>query len=219
MDIGCDKMDGRSRHVKGSNFERDVAKKFTEWSGVKFNRTFASGAQGKENAGDTRITGDLFAPVGYSFPFSVECKNHNNFNIRNLFLGGSVIKLFLKQNISDARLSNRAPLLVSKVSREDTYCVLPYTAELEDLLRNKKLPYFRKYFSYLDERTHINNVFDMIVTNLNSLLLATPEQLDSWYKDIDWDYLNKDKQTPFSNTGGLLDSLIDNVKEELDKDE
>mgnify|MGYP004443566733 FL=1 len=208
-------MNGSGAHKKGSNFERDVAKAFTKWSGVKFNRTFASGAQGDKFSSDVRVTGDLFAPVDYNFPFSVECKFHDDFNLRNVFINGSVVQLFLKQNVSDARRSNRAPMLVAKVSRQDTYVVLPYTKNLENLLINKQAPYFFKRMYYQDDMTKRVYKFDMIITNLNSLLLATPSELWEWYKDLDWNYLNEDTNIIETNTD--VDKLIGQVKGDLIK--
>lgn len=202
-------------HVKGNNFERDVAKAFTKWSGVKFNRTFASGAQGDKFSSDVRVTGDLFAPVDYNFPFSVECKFHDDFNLRNVFINGSVVQLFLKQNVSDARRSNRAPMLVAKVSRQDTYVVLPYTENLENLLINKQAPYFFRRMYYQDDMTKRVYKFDMIITNLNSLLLATPSELWEWYNELDWNYLNEDNNIKENNTD--VDKLIGQVKGDLIK--
>jgi len=210
-------MDGKYNHVKGSNFERDVAKAFTKWSGVKFNRTFASGAQGDKFSSDVRVTGDLFAPVDYNFPFSVECKFHDDFNLRNVFINGSVVQLFLKQNISDARRSQRAPLLVAKVSRQDTYCILPYHKELETLLKEKQSPYFVRDMYYVDNMTRVSYHFNMIITNLDSLLLATPDELWEWYSTLDWNVLNENKSKKESEID--VDNLVDFVKEDLNKNE
>lgn len=204
-------------HAKGNNFERDTAKTFTKWSGVKFNRTFASGAQGDKFSNDVRVTGDLFAPVDYNFPFSVECKFHDDFNLRNVFINGSVVQLFLKQNISDARRSQRAPLLVAKVSRQDTYCILPYHKELETLLKEKQAPYFVRDMYYVDNMTRVSYHFNMIITNLDSLLLATPDELWEWYSTLDWNVLNENKSKKESEID--VDNLVDFVKEDLNKNE
>lgn len=210
-------MNGSGAHKKGSDFERDIAKAFTKWSGVKFNRTFASGAQGDKFSNDVRVTGDLFAPVDYNFPFSVECKFHDDFNLRNVFINGSVVQLFLKQNISDARRSQRAPLLVAKVSRQDTYCILPYHKELETLLKEKQSPYFVRDMYYVDNMTRVNYHFNMIITNLDSLLLATPDELWEWYSTLDWNVLNENKSKKESEID--VDNLVDFVKEDLNKNE
>lgn len=210
-------MNGSGSHVKGNNFERSTAKAFTKWSGVKFNRTFASGAQGDKFSNDVRVTGDLFAPVDYNFPFSVECKFHDDFSLRNVFINGSVVQLFLKQNISDARRSQRAPLLVAKVSRQDTYCILPYHKELESLLKDKKAPYFVRDMYYVDNMTRVDYHFNMIITNLDSLLLATPDELWEWYSTLDWNVLNENKSKKESEID--VDNLVDFVKEDLNKNE
>lgn len=208
-------MNGSGAHKKGSDFERSIAKEFTNWSGVKFNRTFASGAQGDKFSSDVRVTGDLFAPVDYNFPFSVECKFHDDFNLRNVFINGSVVQLFLKQNVSDARRSNRAPMLVAKVSRQDTYVILPYTGNLENLLISKQAPYFFRRMYYQDDMTKKIYKFDMIITNLNSLLLATPSELWEWYSDLDWNCLNED--TNIRETDTDVDKLIGQVRGDLIK--
>ena len=57
--------------------------------------------------------------------------------------------------------------------------------------------------------------FDMIITNLNSLLLATPSELWEWYSDLDWNYLNEDTNIRETNTD--VDKLIGQVKGDLSK--
>lgn len=59
--------------AKGNNFERTVAKLFSDWSGVKFMRTPMSGAI--HNFKDRRVVSDIVPPLTLgNFPFSIECK-------------------------------------------------------------------------------------------------------------------------------------------------
>lgn len=202
-------MNGKNRHVKGSSYERSIAKKFSDWSGVRVSRTFASGASGSDFSGDTRVTGDLFFPVGYPNCFSIELKNHAAFNIRQLFLNGSVLKTFLAQNVEDAdRIAGRVPMLVMHVNREDDYIVLPYHKDFEAFLVKNKLPYFRKSVFSSEKRTGKTTSFEALITNLNSFVKVKPNTMFKWYSNMS-DYKSVSESTVEQTA---IDKLVGEVK-------
>ncbi len=59
--------------AKGSSFERECLRFFNDWTGYAFSRTPSSGAG--------LIKGDLMPEIGTPWPFLVECKNVEAFNI------------------------------------------------------------------------------------------------------------------------------------------
>ena len=100
---------------KGQKFERDIAKLLTVWTGVEFRRTPMSGGWNK--------TGDITPKnpeMMEKFPFSIECKNHENWSLGKL-LGATryeelpaPIRKFWGQAVSDAEESGKIPILIFK---------------------------------------------------------------------------------------------------------
>ena len=98
---------------KGSKFERDIAAEVTEWTGMEFKRTPMSGGWAK--------TGDI-TPKNpkhmVDFPFSMELKNQQVFNIAH-FARTAHTKRFpaymtkwWAQCTDDAKKAKKIPLLV-----------------------------------------------------------------------------------------------------------
>lgn len=77
---------------KGANFERKISKLLEDSLGISFVRTPQSGAF-STNTKDTRLSGDLYSP-DLDFPFVIECKNYEDYNIEDLINGskGDVVK-------------------------------------------------------------------------------------------------------------------------------
>lgn len=104
--------------AKGSNFESQVAKLFSEWYGQAFNRTPASGALRWGNGKWTY--GDLVPPA--SFPFLIECKANELVTLEALLQSdNSTLEWFWnKQAVGDAKRASEemhipiVPLLVYK---------------------------------------------------------------------------------------------------------
>lgn len=151
----------------------------------------------------------MFFPVGYPNCFSIELKNHEAFNIRQLFLNGSVLRTFLAQNIEDAdRISGRVPMLVMHVNREDNYIVLPYHKDFEAFLVDNNLPYFRKTVFSSEKRTGKTTSFEALITNLNSFVKVNPKTMFKWYSSLS-DYKSVSKSTVEQTK---IDELVGEVK-------
>lgn len=99
--------------VKGSSFERKVAKMFSEWCGHKVNRTPLSGGWG--NAAAHGTCGDLVVEKKYQklFPFTIECKCHEKWCLDDLLHNEkSQIYKWWNQAKVEARHAKKIPLLV-----------------------------------------------------------------------------------------------------------
>ena len=64
---------GKMSRRKGKQFEREIAKFFTEWTDVKWETT--------RNSGRTDLIGDIYMPSKPLFPMVVECKHRRNFTV------------------------------------------------------------------------------------------------------------------------------------------
>ncbi len=113
-----EKRKGIKGKDKGSGFELKIAKRFTEWSGVKFQRVPLSGGWNK-----VVVSGDIFCEPEYEpspttkqivFPLSIECKNDESWELVQLFkdTDKSPIRLFWDQAINDALETNKIPALI-----------------------------------------------------------------------------------------------------------
>lgn len=111
--------------VKGNGFERQVAKLLSDWAGVKFMRTPASGAI--HNFKDKRVVSDIVPPLSVgNFPFSIECKKVECSWELSVLLGGTsqTIQKHWKQCVDDANQENLAPLLIFSKNFRDIYGVM-----------------------------------------------------------------------------------------------
>jgi len=112
----------KNSRKKGATFERDVAKLFSDWTGMKFRRTPMSGGWAK--------TGDI-TPVNPKemddFRFNVECKNQQIWSFADLIKdihSGSGIESWWIQAANDAEKSKKVPLLVFTRNRDVNYIML-----------------------------------------------------------------------------------------------
>jgi hypothetical protein len=103
------KVNGRE---KGAGFERQVAKLLSAWWGVEFHRTPQSG--GLHWQKDNRVAGDIVAPVEIAviFPFSIECKKHEDWNFEQVIKGTGEIPSWWNQCVNDANNTGKIPLLI-----------------------------------------------------------------------------------------------------------
>ena len=121
--------------AKGSLFERKVSKLFTAWCGYVVKRTPSSGGLMK--------TGDIF-PIKpedmVSFPFSVELKNRQAWDFKDLLEGSrnSGIFLFWEQCLKDALTSDKTPLLIFTKNSLPNYCMMLST-DMDKLNISNKL--------------------------------------------------------------------------------
>lgn len=105
----------KNSRQKGAAFERQIAKSLSEWWGIKFHRTPLSG--GLSWGADNRVIGDIVAPMegGDDFPFTVECKKHEGWDLDTLLKDTGPIKDWWKQAITDNKRLNdesKHPLLL-----------------------------------------------------------------------------------------------------------
>ncbi len=102
--------------TKGSRNERSVAKVMADWTGYDFSRVPASGGlhwKSANSSGDIICTDQKH---GARFPFSIECKFHEDLDILHLISGlkgkkTNKIILFWEQALSDAKEHNKVPLV------------------------------------------------------------------------------------------------------------
>ena len=108
--------------TKGSTYERHIAKKLGDWWGEKFQRTPASG--GLDWGKDNRVCGDIVTPPDSSFPFTVECKKRESWNMDALFKGSKEITKWWKQVKKDCLKSGLEPMLVMSRNLQPDYVVI-----------------------------------------------------------------------------------------------
>jgi len=116
---------------KGNRFELEMAKRLSEFfdERVPTSGAFVGGKNRvkhhdiREDAKDI-LSGDLITPSW--FPFSIECKFHNDEPKFHHFLSGSSILFdeWWEQAKSDAEFADKHPMLVMKVNRKGTYIAL-----------------------------------------------------------------------------------------------
>ena len=95
---------------KGSEFERRIARILSKWWGEEFHRTPGSG--GLHWKKDNRVAGDIVAPMGSNFPFSIENKKWEDWEIIQLLKGTGDIENWWKQCEGDAIRVSKEPLLI-----------------------------------------------------------------------------------------------------------
>lgn len=124
--------------IKGSTFERDVAKMFNEiYETNEFSRTFGSGAfvgksnwdkrKGLSEEVKTALAGDIITPKW--FPLSIECKNYDDTPAYHNLLtedGDATLNTWLGKSIYDAVNTNMIPCVCFKTTRKGSFIVLPY---------------------------------------------------------------------------------------------
>ena len=101
---------------KGSKNERGVAKLFQEWTNYEFARTPQSGGlhwQKKNTVGDIVCIDEKH---GRKFPFSIECKFHQELDFSHLIdgtigKGSNKVVHFWEQCLRDAEKVNKVPIL------------------------------------------------------------------------------------------------------------
>lgn len=107
---------------KGDGFERKIAKLLSEWWNESFERVPASGGLHWKN--DQRVYGDIIPPEGSNFPFTVECKNRESWNMDSLFSGSKEIQLWWDQVSGDCEESGKKPMLIFTRNRRPDYVMI-----------------------------------------------------------------------------------------------
>ncbi len=117
-------MGGKKSRNKGAGFERSVAGQLTKWVGTKFSRTPSSGGWNK--------TGDITPKDPKEmirFPFNIECKNNESWNMPMLFDFNGVALSgcfgnWWRQCSGDASKSKRIPVLIFTRNFDEIYCMI-----------------------------------------------------------------------------------------------
>ena len=105
--------------AKGHGFERVIAKELGNWWwGKPFRRTPSSGGWDKiVNDGEILAPGDIHAAPEAFWPFSVECKNQQGWDLITLFSAirtQHLILTWFEQCWDDAKRVDKVPMLIFK---------------------------------------------------------------------------------------------------------
>lgn len=107
--------------AKGDTYERKIAKKMTEWTGLKFERVPASG--GLHWKEDNRVYGDIVCNVE-DFPFVIELKCRESWNMDSLINGSKEVEKWWKQVTADATATGKEPMVIFTRNRQPDYLML-----------------------------------------------------------------------------------------------
>ncbi|AGT13408.1 holliday junction resolvase [Bacillus phage Troll] len=180
---------GKMSKTKGAGYENKIAKELSDMWGGKFSRVPASG--GLHWGSDQRVAGDIIPPLGMKFPFVVECKKREGFDLSHLFKNIGQIKDWFQQVVMDSRrlkVHGVSPLLIFSKNREISYILLPYSDEVYDKL-NKHFPVSRQTVSFLDIREE-ENYFDTLLTTMDGFKSLDLTFLWETYHEFPWDIQN-----------------------------
>lgn len=179
---------GRGARNKGSSFERTIAKFMSGWWGGNFNRTPGSGGLRWDSA--QSIAGDIVPPEGMNFPFVIECKKHEGWILDHVLLNTGEPKNWFAQVVMDARRIKKykkVPMLVFSKNRARNFVMVPYEGLLyNDLIQQGNHDVMRTSVTIKNIRDEIQ-VFDVIVTTLDTLALFTPDYLRAYATNLVWD--------------------------------
>jgi Holliday junction resolvase len=148
---------------KGNNFERDVAKDLTKWTGSEIARTPSSGGWAK--------TGDLTpkaATMMLKFPFCVELKNRQGWDMHDLLKAINEeegIQSWWRQCINDAAVAEKIPVLIFTRNFDVNYIMM---WEYDFL----KLPFKTKVLHFQFEGTVIFKYSDLIALSFDEVCKA-----------------------------------------------
>ncbi|QKE56350.1 holliday junction resolvase [Bacillus phage YungSlug] len=115
----------KNSRAKGSKFERDIAKALTDWWGEEFHRVPASG--GLRWGKDNRVVGDIVPPPNSDFPFSIECKKHEGWDLSYILRNMGEFPNWWAQCTRDAYKVDKIPLLIFSKNRSPIYFMMPHT--------------------------------------------------------------------------------------------
>ena len=129
------KKKGAAPKPKGSSWERTIAQRLTDQTGLEFRRVPGSGAwMGGQNrqknmnvlsGAQEALSGDIMGPDGW--PFSIECKNTAAFPRFHLMLENkdTQVDAFLLEAMTDAYHVEKIPLLALKKTRRGEFMMFP----------------------------------------------------------------------------------------------
>lgn len=209
---------GRGAHRKGATYESNIAKKLTKmFPGIEFHRTAYSGSTSNAGAqaGVNGFTGDLYilGDTQLTDMFSYELKNHSGMNLRQIFNNGATFRNFLQQNVADARRQDSIPVLIMHTDEREDVVTIPYQKDMYQFLVDNELPAMITHGRYTDDRTQVEDNFDLIVTSLKGFGAPTANELHRFYTKLDWDKYNKNNEV----VEETID--VDKIVEEIDNEE
>ena len=107
---------GKRSKAKGNEYENRIAKVFSEWWGLTFRRTPASGG--------LDWPGDIILPEGAwqsKFPFCIECKNSQAWSLKNIFTGKGKIWEYWEQSMNETPAGYYPILIFTKNFHRDYF--------------------------------------------------------------------------------------------------
>lgn len=116
---------GRMSRRKGAAFENKIARDVTAWTGTKFTRTPSSGGWAKTGDITPKDPKEMVA-----FPFNLEMKNNESWNLPLLFKYEgektlpSVFGKWWKQCNDDAKKSKKIPVVVFTRNNDPDFCIM-----------------------------------------------------------------------------------------------
>lgn len=117
--------------AKGDTYERRIAKKLTEWTGLKFERVPASG--GLHWREDNRVYGDIVTNDP-DFPFVIECKCREEWNMDSLINGSKKVEKWWQQVTADAEATGKQPMVIFSRNRQPDYIMMRLEDYDDDIL-------------------------------------------------------------------------------------
>ena len=175
---------GKYSKNKGSGYELKIAKYMSAWWGGNFSRVPASG--GLHWKGDQRVAGDIIPPIGMDFPFVIECKKREEWSIEHILLDIGQPKEWWKQVVEDGRRVNRTPLLIFSRNRAKDFVMIPYEESMYYRIAGISHEYLRTTVTIKNIRDEVQ-IFDVIVTTLDTFSKIPTSTLVDFGKSIDWD--------------------------------
>lgn len=194
---------GKQAGIKGKNFERKMSKELSKWSGETVLRTMSSGAGANKTENETRMTGDLFFPIGSLNPFNYECKDHSNVKLSHFFYNNGEVPEFWQQATTDARrMEYSVPVLLAHVqavkgaNKAMDLVLLPYEGAFFNYLVKHSLPVHVEITNYQDKMTKQEYHFKNLLTTLEGFTHLDSQSLFQMYQHCDWDRFNKSITPP-----------------------
>ncbi|ACI91024.1 gp24.1 [Bacillus phage SPO1] len=156
--------------AKGAEYERRIAKYLGAWWGESFHRTPQSG--GLNWGTDSRVAGDITTPVDSKFPFTVECKKREGWDLDQVIKGTGQVEKWWTQCIGDSERVELRPFLIFAKNFNPDYCMLKYD-DFISLARKRK----ENNFNYFIIHT-VGVPYKRVVVSLDDFTKAfTPEDV------------------------------------------
>jgi len=138
---------GKGSREKGKRFEREVAKRLSEWSGLEARRTPMSGGYDK-----LKFPGDII--ISEDFPICFELKNEEGWTLSQLLFSEkcSILKWW-EQCRNEAKISGKVPVLI--FTKNFHPALVMCTDEITTVLKFKSI---EKALVFVDSKTSIKMI-------------------------------------------------------------